>query len=83
MVKKLGILFSGIFSSRIINQEFLNPQIDNQLSLDLYREFKKFNININFNYTFSKDYISTLYYFNNQTLTNTTINLNDFNENHV
>ena len=72
--------YFDINGNEIINQEFLNPQIDNQLSLDLYREFKKFNININFNYTFSKDYISTLYYFNNQTLTNTTINLNDFNE---
>lgn len=72
--------YFDINGNEIINQEFLNPQIDNQLSLDLYREFKKFNVNINFNYTFSKDYISTLYYFNNQTLTNTTINLNDFNE---
>lgn len=72
--------YFDINGNEIINQQFLYPQIDNQLSLDLYREFKKFNININFNYTFSKDYISTLYYFNNQILTNTTINLNDFNE---
>lgn len=72
--------YFDINGNEIINQEFLNPQIDNQLSLDLYREFKKFNVNINFNYTFSKDYISTIYYFNNQTLTNKTINLNDFNE---
>lgn len=66
--------------NEIINQNFLLPQIDNSLSLDIYKEIKKINLNFSLNYNFSKDYISVLYNFNNQILTNQVINVNDFNE---
>lgn len=66
--------------NEIINPEFLLTQIDNVYSFDLYREFKKFNMDINLSYSFSKDYLSTLYGFDNDNLTNTGINVDSYRE---
>lgn len=65
--------------NEIINQDFINTQIDNLFSLEVYRKFRKFNVSIALNYDFSKNYISGLYGFNNQNmLFYTTDNIDKF-----
>lgn len=72
--------YYDINGNEVINQNFLLPQIDNSLSLDLNKVIRKINININLNYNFSKEYISLLYDFNNLNLTNKVINVKNYNE---
>lgn len=66
--------------NQILNPNFLKSQVDDIFNLDLYRDFKKFNCNVNFYYNFSKDYLSTLFGFDNDNLTNTGINVNTYKE---
>ncbi|PAM92097.1 hypothetical protein B4N84_25120 [Flavobacterium sp. IR1] len=66
--------------NEVDNPDFLKTQTDDLFSLDLYREFKKFNLNVSFNYNLSKDYLSTLYGFSNNILLNSGINVQDYRE---
>lgn len=66
--------------NEIINQGFLSPQIDNVLSLDVYKKFKKVSLNIGLNYNRSKDYIAGIYGFDNQSIIYTTSNIEEFEE---
>lgn len=66
--------------NQIVNPDFLQTQIDDVFALDFYRELKKINLNVSLNYNHSKDYLSTLYGFNNDYLVSSAINVKYYNE---
>jgi hypothetical protein len=66
--------------NEIINREFLLAQTDNFIGVDMVRQFKKFSVNLSSSYTIAKNYLTSIYDFNGDVLTNTSANINHFSQ---
>lgn len=78
-----GAIITDSNGNEIVFQDFIIPQIDNQLTFDIIKEVKKVNLNLIFNYIFSNNYIANTYSFNPSNIGYTTDNIRIFNEKKV